>query len=443
MIMLVMVLSVIATSIGCSKQKDTTDTSGTDNKSNVEADTNKKNEKKTEIVYFTSSAKYKDSYAVIAKKIEEKLPVKIDIQIVPDEQYSTLLKTKLATNEVPDIFDYNTPVAYLNINAIENCLDLSDEPWVERLVNPSLVQTADKKIYSMPRESSSFYPAMYYNKKIFNDLGLEEPTTYDEFLQVLEKIKEAGIVPISMANKENWTTQIFMTSGFSAMLGKDKVEEVYAKLRNNELKHKDVPAFVKILELYQDLYKKGYVNEDHMSTTYDASMDAVGAGKAAMMMNGEWIVSAIKNLHPDSEIGAFAVPLETGLIGSGAFVQGMFIPKASKNIEMTKKVLDLWSQPEQLNIFFAENPAFPAFNDVDSGDVPESVRGIVEDYINTGNYVTQYNQMFPEPSTLNGDYLWKYYQELTMMEKTPLEVLEAWDKDVEDFMKSKKYPGWE
>lgn len=109
-----------------------------------------------------------------------------------------------------------------------------------------------------------------------------------------------------------------------------------------------------------------------MSATYDVSQDAVGSGKAAMMMNGEWVVSGIQGLYPDVEIGAFAIPLDTGYIGSGAFVQGMYIPKASKNAEIAKEVLNLWSQPEFfLNIYFEENPSFPAFNDVDPGEVPE------------------------------------------------------------------------
>lgn len=401
----------------------------------------KKSAKPTEIVYFTSSAKYKDSYDVIADKVDEALNVAIDVQVVPDEQYVTLLKTKLSTQEVPDIFDYNTPPGYVQLNAAENCVDLSNEPWVKRLVNPGLV-TKDGKLYSMPRESSSFYPAMYYNKKVFSDLGLQEPKTYDEFLALLETIKEAGITPIHMADKENWTTQIFMTSGFSAALAPDRVEDTYEALRTNKLKHADVPEFIDILERYKYFYDQGYVNEDHMSATYDMSQDAVGSGQAAMMMNGEWVVSAINNMHPDSEIGAFAIPLETGYIGSGAFVQGMFIPKASENVELAKEVLNLWSQPEYLNIFFEENPSFPAFNDVNPGAVPECVSKLVDDYVATGKATLQYNNMFDEPASLYGDYLWKYYVEMTMGEKTPKEVLEAWDKDVEDFMKSKGYQGW-
>lgn len=447
MVMFALITCILTLTVGCSKTTTTTesvDTKGTETSDTKDKDTDESaKEETTELVYFTSSAKYKDSYAIIAKKIEEKLNVKIDIQVVPDEQYLTLLKTKLATKEVPDIFDFNTPSGYIQLNAEENCVDLSNEPWVERLVNPGLITTDDGKKYSMPRESSSFYPAMYYNKKIFKDLGLSEPNTYDEFLNVLETIKQAGITPIHMADKENWTTQIFMTSGFSALLGPDKAKDIYGKLRANELKHADVPEFIEVLELYLDFYEKGYVNEDHMSATYDVSQHAVGSGEAAMMMNGEWVVSSIMSLYPDAEIGAFAIPLDSGYIGSGAFVQGMFIPSASENIEMAKKVLDLWSQPEYLNIFFEENPSFPAFNDVDPGKVPECVKGIVDKYISTGKTVVQYNEMFEEPSALYGDYLWMYYQEMTMFEKTPKEVLEAWDVDVADFMKSKEYAGWE
>ncbi|WP_157950272.1 ABC transporter substrate-binding protein [Vallitalea okinawensis] len=443
-ITMLLVLTMSISLIACSEKEEPSNEvveSQAPAKNGVNEEKKEVKEKPTDIVYFTSSAKYKDSYDVIADKVDEALNVAIDVQVVPDEQYTTLLKTKLSTREVPDIFDFNTPTGYMQLNVVENCVELSNEPWVERLVNPGLV-IKEGQLYAMPRESSSFFPAMYYNKKIFAELNLEEPTTYDEFLNVLETIKQAGITPIHMADKENWTTQIFMTSGFSAALAPDRNDEVYGALRNNTLKHAEVPEFIGILEKYKNFYDMGYVNEDHMTATYDVSQDAVGSGKAAMMMNGEWVVSSIQNMHPDAEIGAFAVPLETGYIGSGAFVQGMFIPKASENVELAKVVLNTWSQPEYLNIFFEENPSFPAFNDVDPGDVPESVQKIVDQYVATGKTVLQYNNMFEEPSSLRPDYLWKYFVEMAIGEKTPVEALEAWDEDVADFMKTKGYAGW-
>ena len=41
---------------------------------------------------------------------------------------------------------------------------------------------------------------MYYNKAIFDKYGLEVPTTYDEYVQVCDTLKENGVTPVALAS---------------------------------------------------------------------------------------------------------------------------------------------------------------------------------------------------------------------------------------------------
>ncbi len=395
------------------------------------------------ISLMTSAAKWHEGYKDMAAAIKADYNIDVDFQVIPDDQYESLLKVKLASGEVPDVFMLNAPTSYGVVNAAANCVDLSNEPWIPRLVNGKLIKDKTGKIYALPQESSSFFGACYYNKKVFADLGLKEPKTYKDFLNILETIKTKGkgIVPFYASDKDTWTTQIFMTLGFSVALS-PKDGETYDKLLVNKIKWNQVPEFKSVLADWLDLYKKGYVNKDHVSATYDMAKEAVASGKAAMMLNGEWAAADIVSKWPDTDLGAFIIPFkDKQIMGTGAYVQGFFIPKASKQLANAKDFLNIWSQPKYQNLYYATNAGFSGFKDVDGGKVLPAVKQLVDNYISTGKYTYQINDPMGITAPIQGD-LWTFYVESTMGIKTPDQVFTAFQKKYEDFMKSKKQPGF-
>lgn len=403
--------------------------------------------KEVKISWLTSQAKYKDVFKDMAAELQKDEGYVIDFQVLPDDQFYTVVKTKLATSEVPDILEYNVPTTNEEIRASQNCEDLSNEPWVSRLSNPNLLKDyKDGKIYALPRESSSFYGAAYYNKKVMKELGMEnpEPKTYKEFLDILEKIKVSGkdITPLYASNKDSWTTQIFMTLGFAVALSPND-KATWDNLLTNKVKWAEVPEFKDILTDYSDLYKKGYINKDHLSATYDMAKEAVATGKAAMMLNGEWAASDIVAKWPGTDLGAFIVPFKDKMqMGTGAYVQGLFVMKAGTQVEEVKKFLNAWSQSKYQNMFYAKLPGFPGFKDVDGGTIVPCVKELSDKYILTNKYTYQLNDPMGFASPIFAD-LWKYYIEMTVPGgKTPEQVLQAWDKKYSDYMKQKAQPGF-
>ncbi|XID93885.1 ABC transporter substrate-binding protein [Paenibacillaceae bacterium WGS1546] len=398
------------------------------------------------LTFFTSQTKYKDVYKKIADRIKEKENITVDFQLVPDDQYQTMIKTKLATGDVPDIFEHNAPTEYATVNAEKNMLDLSDEPWVQRLVNPDILKDSNGKIWAMPRESSSGFMGVYYNKQVFEDLGMadvEAPKTYADFLAILDKIKNSGkdIAPIYMPDKDSWVLQIFVSGGLPLYL-EEEDPQAWEKLKTNQAKWTDYQSYETVLNLALDLYKNGYVNKDHASATYDMAQDALATGKAAMMVTGEWTVNDMQTKYPDLELGSFAIPFnDLDKIAIGAFVQSFYIPKEAKHADAAKKFLELLSQPEYFDEYFQENPGFPAFKDINGGDVPESVKRFVDNYVANNNYTIEMNGQIPEMQPILSD-LWKSYIDMVNGGATPKQVVENWQKKYEEFMKAKGYPGF-
>lgn len=394
------------------------------------------------ITWLTSQGKFRDVYKEMAAQLKEDENITVEFQVIPDDQYFTLIKAKLATGEVPDVLEVNVPSNNSEINAIENCVDLSNEPWVARLVNPGLLNDpVNDKIYAMPRESSSAFMTIYYNKAVFDELSLSEPTTYDEFLDICETVKNAGITPIFASDKDSWVPQIWVGTRYPVALHPND-SDTWNKLLTNELKWSDIPEFKEVLAEYLELYEKGYMNKDNLSATFDNQKEALATGKAAMAYNGEWMAQDIKSKWPEVELGSFVIPYkDKQMMAIGAYVQGLFVPNKGTQIEETKRFLDLWSQPKYQNMMYEQFPGFPAFNDVEGGDVIPAVQELVDEYIATGNYTYQMNDPMTIISPILPD-LWKLYVEAIAGQKTPEEVFKAWDLKYSDFMQQKEQPGF-
>lgn len=399
------------------------------------------------VTFLTSQAKFKEHYhQKMADAIKADYGIEIEFQVVPDNEFQSLVKVKLNTSEVPDIFEYNFPTANQDLGVAQYCAPLDDQPWISRLVNPSLLKDKeDGKIYALPRESSSTYLAVYYNKDILTKAGYPDanPKTYQEFLDILDavKAKVPNVVPFYMSNKDTWTTQIFMHGGYPVALN-DRADEIEGKLLANEMKWTEVPEFKMLLTQYIDLIQNGYVNKDHLSATFDMAPEAIGTGKAAMYLSIESFVSTVNSQYPDVEMGSFIIPYnDVHKLSTGQYVQGLFVPTAGKQVDKVKNFLNIWSDPKYQDLFYAAAPGFPAFNDVNGGDVPEAVKSLVDNYIATGEYIYQINDPMSAVTTLWPD-LWNYYIEAITGVKTVDQVFETFQKQYEDFMKQQQIAGF-
>lgn len=398
------------------------------------------------ISFMTSQAKFFDAYQTMADAIEEKYGCKVDFQVVPDDQYTSMTNLKFSTGEVPDVLEQNYPTQNANMNVYEYCEDLSNESWVERLVNPDMLKDPkDGKLYALPKESSSGYQVVYYNKALLEECGLTEvePQTYEEFLEILQTIKDnSDAAPFLQTNKDNWTTQIFMTGGIAVSLG-ENAKDTYEKLLNNEITWSEVPEAADVLKKYTDLYEAGYINEDNLSIGYDDAAEIMASGKAAMYLTiDQWATDFSKN-HPEVELGSFVIPYgESAVLPTGNYVQGLFVPNAGAQVEEAKAFLEVWSMPEFQNMYYEENPGYSAFNDVDGGDATPCVKSIVEKYIETGNYVYEING---ELADANGcfDDLWNLYVAAAAGDMDAEGVWEDFQPIYEDYMAQQGFEAFE
>src|SRR5690606_270845 len=129
--------------------------------------------------------------------------VNIEIETVGGgADYGAALKAKFNSNDKPDIFN-NGGFAELDL-WIEHLEDLSDEPWVEHLVEAAKApMTKDGKLYGMPVNLEGY--GFIYNKDMFEQAGITElPKTIEELEAAAEKLQAAGFTPFINGYAEWW-----------------------------------------------------------------------------------------------------------------------------------------------------------------------------------------------------------------------------------------------
>ncbi|MDI3517850.1 MAG: glucose/mannose transport system substrate-binding protein [Thermotogota bacterium] len=147
---------------------------------------------------------------------------------------------------------------------------------------------------------------LYYNKKLFDELGLEPPKSFDELIDVLKKIKAAkpNMSPLGIGTKEKWEAAFV----FDSILLEVGGPEYYVKLYKGLIDVKNDPVFKEALEKLKALIP--YMYPYHSSLTWDESCGLVVSGDSAMVLMGTWAIGYFKSRgwEPGVDFGAVTFP---------------------------------------------------------------------------------------------------------------------------------------
>jgi raffinose/stachyose/melibiose transport system substrate-binding protein len=139
---------------------------------------------------------------------------------------------------------------------------------------------------------------IWYNKAIFEEVGLEEPQTYDELVEAGEALEKAGYQPFAQAGSQGWPLTRLMGLYIYRNVGPDAME----KIRDGEAKLTD-EEYVAGATALQEMADAGFFGEGFTSLEPDAATAAFLTGKAAMKYDGTWLLSNI-NDEEQNQIGA-------------------------------------------------------------------------------------------------------------------------------------------
>lgn len=383
-----------------------------------------------------------DGFNAVAEAAEEKLNIKVEIEIRPGgSEGDNVVKTRLATGDMTDILGYNSGSLLQALNPSEHFMDLSNEPLVDRL-NESYVNTVNSgnAVYGVPF-SSTQAGAWLYNKRVYEELGLDVPKTWEQLMHNCDVIKEAGKTPIIGSYKDSWTAQLIFLADHYNVLSEDP--DFPEKYTAGEAKYASNTAGLRSWERLSET--SGYMNRDYLATTYDGALEMLVYGDGVHYPMLTQALSYIYEIYPEfiDDIGVFGQP------GDNADDHGltiwmplsMYVNKNSPKAETAVEFLDFYVSDEAVAIYTEHvKPDGPYA--VKGIELPEdSYAGVLEmqSYFDKGRTAPALEFQSP----VKGSSAPQICVECGAGIKTAEESAAAYDRDVRKQAIQLGLPGWE
>lgn len=263
--------------------------------------------------------------------------VTIDVETRPQGGAGdNVVKTRLATGEMSDLFLYNTGSLFQALSPDETMVPV-DEAVVGR-INESFTPTvtAGDQVYGVPI-GFAMGGGVLYNKAVYDELKLDIPKTWDEFMANNAKIKAAGTAaPVAQTYQETWTAQLFVLGDYhNVQAAEPSFAEDYTAgdtgYSSNEVADDG-------FEHLQEVNEAGYLNKDFASANYNDGIRMIAKGEAAHYpMLTDAIMEVAASYPKDlDDLGFFALPGEDA-DSAGLTVwtsSGLYIPTTTEDEEL-------------------------------------------------------------------------------------------------------------
>lgn len=246
-----------------------------------------------------------DAYNEIFDVYEAQNPnVTVEFVAFVNTDYNNILSTGLTGEGGPDVAQLR---AYGGIQPLIEAGQLlpldEDIETLSNFTDPILegaTGRSDGLVYGVPFGLQAF--TAYYNKAIFDELGLSEPETWDEFIATLDALEEAGYIPIAAPAKDVWMLPLIHDAVGAPRYGGPEFAD---ELLSGATDFTD-PDYVASIALLQDLQQ--YMPDDVVGVSYNDAKTLFVTEQAGIFLGGSFEVGFWRSEGPNLDLGVFRVP---------------------------------------------------------------------------------------------------------------------------------------
>lgn len=300
-----------------------------------------------ELTFWSWRQEDKAAYEGFIKTFEAANPgITVKFETFEATNYNTILATALAGGTGPDIAQVRAYGGLENL-AVGGYLEPLTVETVPAIAdfNPAALAAesmrADGTLYAIPFASQT--QLVIYNKAIFDQHGIAEPTTWDELIAASQKLKDAGVIPFANGTATAWQNETVTFGLGSTLFGRAFYDELIAGT-TDFTDPRFTGALGDIAALAKDYFPEGFIGLD-----YPSMQQLFASGMAAMFVGGSYELSTFKSMNPDIQTGMFAAPGKSAddeKLVAIYFDGGYAINEAGKNKEASFKFLNYLASTE-------------------------------------------------------------------------------------------------
>ncbi|WP_421726518.1 ABC transporter substrate-binding protein [Bauldia sp.] len=385
------------------------------------------------ITHSMTGGSNRDAFDTIVADFEEANPDITVKQIVFDDDLyqDTGLITQLQSSDIPDIYFQWAGFPVQRDTEAGYTMDLSDalaDGWGDTFIESVWTAGAGTLVDGKPRlvpTSLDVTNTIWYNTDIFAEYGIEPPGTWQEFVDLVGVLAEAGETPIIQGNNELWPFGNWASHIAARVVPPEEYEAAFKQEGSF-----NTPGFLRALELIDELREAGAFNRDMPGLGADPAMAGFFQGAAAMHPIGSWLVSSAGELAEDDfAYDQFDTPvIDPNHPGADSVIgtlTGFIIHDQSENQDEAIAFLKHFTSPDSQKLWAEAGLLSPVDGVNDVADLDPQTKSIAAMLANAGSMVPPPDTTYPVPVAE------AYYQAAAFVaggERTPAEALEWIDE---------------
>lgn len=272
------------------------------------------------------------------------------VEILTYADYENTMKTKMAANDLPDVFATHG----WSVSRYSEYLEpLNGQSWSSKIsptIKPVITDKAGK-VYVLPVDMD--VAGIAFNREVLDKANVDpfKLATWADFEAACAKIKATGktAVDIGGGATDDWTVGNFYDWVAPSFLVTNEKSNSRAALKDGSFDWNKWGPVAKLLVEFRD---KGFLNVDYTQGTWANIGKRLGSGDAAFAFFGNYVIAEAKKVNPDGKYGFIPVPAASAddkpsLITGERVALGVW--KDSPNKAASLKFLAFCATPENVN----------------------------------------------------------------------------------------------